>query len=1044
MKLRYSLLFSILIFGKVNGQNNEIANLMPRLLPSTPEAASFSKYGTYAVNLFTGIPDITIPLYEIKVGELSVPISVSYHPSGIKVNDWGSWVGLGWSLSSGPYINRKVMGGTDDMPNGYLTSSNLRLASSINTSTQGDIDYLRFIYQSVYDVEPDIYSYSCGKKSGKFLFNQLNNYQPIIVPYDPIQVTKTFNSGVMSLDIIDESGIDYQFHDGENTSNDLSSYTTSGITTWVATKIMASNKNDSINFIYTTRTGQVSNDFNDYFIINDNQNGSGAPYDMGTYYTATGTTTSTEKKIQEIDFRNGKVVFDPSVADRQDGFTGQKSLSDIKVYSFNTASNSYNLLKTIFFYQSYFLSSPSNAVRSLRLDSLSVVDNSGVIKETYKFTYNSQLLPTKDSRQKDYWGYYNGKANTTLVPQMSIPYQSTSTGTSANITIGTTIYNGRDPDSNYMRASALQRIDYPTGGYSTFDFETNQYFDIASNSVKLGGGLRVRRISNYDGISPAPVIKTYTYGLNECGYGRGNFLLKNYFFQSTQTNRVISDNTVGLGCSSISTRRTRTFYCNPTIDIEPYDGSPVVYPTVTEYMGDGIKNTGKTIYNFTDIADALTTAMIANKAVITNYQPNRGQVASKYVYVNDGGGNYHLTHSETNNYQAYSPQIYSNVGFVAFKNITTDDASTHQTDVALGPTGTGCVDDGNSYAYTNYDVRSSDNRLIQKVETDYDQKDPSKTITRTNNYYYDNFANQQLTRIVTTNSKGDTLLVQKKYPNDYSSTAPYNTMISNNNIDKVVWEQKSNTSKNLTLTTQQNNYANMGGSNYLTNSIYYQVGTNASELRASFNQYDTWGNIQEMQKAGDLKKSYVWDYKGVYPVAEVTNSSFANIAYTSFEADGSGNWSIGSTLRNTNSGITGQQSYNLSNGACIKTGLTTTNTYTVSYWSSTGSSYAVTGSTSVKQGKTINGWTYFEHQVTGTSTVTVSGSGNIDELRLYPTGALMTTYTYTPLVGMTSQCDAGNRVTYYEYDGLERLKDIKDQDGNIIKTLQYHYLGQTN
>lgn len=114
--------------------------------------------------------------------------------------------------------------------------------------------------------------------------------------------------------------------------------------------------------------------------------------------------------------------------------------------------------------------------------------------------------------------------------------------------------------------------------------------------------------------------------------------------------------------------------------------------------------------------------------------------------------------------------------------------------------------------------------------------------------------------------------------------------------------------------------------------------------------------------------------------------------------------------------------------------------YVVSYWSKTGSSYAVTGSGATKQGKTINGWTYFEHPISGTSAVTISGAGSIDEVRLYPADAQMISYTYSPLIGVTSECDIANRITYYFYDGIGRLKWIKDQDGNIIKTFQYHYV----
>jgi len=75
----------------------------------------------------------------------------------------------------------------------------------------------------------------------------------------------------------------------------------------------------------------------------------------------------------------------------------------------------------------------------------------------------------------------------------------------------------------------------------------------------------------------------------------------------------------------------------------------------------------------------------------------------------------------------------------------------------------------------------------------------------------------------------------------------------------------------------------------------------------------------------------------------------------------------------------------------------------------------------------------------GSSTISVTGNATIDELRLFPTGALMTTYTFNPIVGISSQCSSTNYVTYYSYDTMGRLYAIRDMRGNIIKTINYHY-----
>ena len=51
----------------------------------------------------------------------------------------------------------------------------------------------------------------------------------------------------------------------------------------------------------------------------------------------------------------------------------------------------------------------------------------------------------------------------------------------------------------------------------------------------------------------------------------------------------------------------------------------------------------------------------------------------------------------------------------------------------------------------------------------------------------------------------------------------------------------------------------------------------------------------------------------------------------------------------------------------------------------------------------------------------------------------ITSYTYQPLVGMRSSTDIKGMTTYYDYDSFQRLKTIKDLDGNIVKQNDYHF-----
>ncbi|MDR6193721.1 hypothetical protein [Siphonobacter sp. SORGH_AS_0500] len=148
----------------------------PVTLPS-PNVASLGQYGNYPVSYFTGVPQITIPLYELQEKNLQVPISLSYHASGFRPDQHPGWVGLGWSLQAGGVITRQVNDLTDeyDNPNfyrrekaGYYYNS-----SVLNRSDWNQTSYLQTIARDVNlwlkDTEPDEFSFSLPNgTSGKF------------------------------------------------------------------------------------------------------------------------------------------------------------------------------------------------------------------------------------------------------------------------------------------------------------------------------------------------------------------------------------------------------------------------------------------------------------------------------------------------------------------------------------------------------------------------------------------------------------------------------------------------------------------------------------------------------------------------------------------------------------------------------------------------------------------------------------------------------------------------------------------------------------
>ncbi len=112
----------------------EIKNEIPEgNLLSNPDVSAFQKVNMFDMNLYTGKANINIPIYEIKTGDLSIPITLNYDTGGIKVDDIATSVGQNWSLSAGGSISRIIKDFPDnEISFGLFAESDWDLGTILN------------------------------------------------------------------------------------------------------------------------------------------------------------------------------------------------------------------------------------------------------------------------------------------------------------------------------------------------------------------------------------------------------------------------------------------------------------------------------------------------------------------------------------------------------------------------------------------------------------------------------------------------------------------------------------------------------------------------------------------------------------------------------------------------------------------------------------------------------------------------------------------------------------------------------------------------
>lgn len=1045
------LLISFLIPVILHAQNTtRLGSLIPKFVPLSPNSSTFEKYGNYEVSMFTGLPQINIPLYTISVGDLQVPISLSYHASGIKVNDIGSWVGMGWNLNANYAISRQIRGLPDERPNNYLSGAR-PIRTAMNLNSQIDISYMADVNRGRGDYEPDLFTYTIPGKNGRFVFNHKDGFKPVIVPYAPIEINRTpigFPSG-MNMDILDENGTRYNFTEQE--SPVIGSDFPGATSTWLISNITSANIFNQINFSYSSVTSSQS-DIVDYQTIEDyGRILDPDPNSTQTWYNQYGSSsisktleiTTKEKYLSQITFRTGRVEFyTQSRADRAN--TSSPRLSSIKIFD-----NNNKVIRSIKFNHSYFIKGGDASTMRLRLDNIQISD--GVKIQQYSFNYNTtQELPSRLSRARDYWGYYNGQDyNTTLIPGMNVDYILTSGGSTTYHIGGTAI--GRESNPDAMQACVLNKITYPTGGFTEFTYETNKY-KTYGNEIKYAGGLRVASIKSFDSETANPMVKTYVYGTVQNptdGFGENNFYLTDNFFKTEQTDRYFFGNVPGPtstgNCYGTAAKRVRTYISSPLLSLDPADGSPVLYPVVTEFQGTQTSNVGKSQYTFRFTRDQFNSfsSVVSSKPQITSFQFARGQLEKKVDYWEGDGFNVPVRSIE-NEYEAFPRNNVEDLGFVAYKinnNIYADGHT--EPDIGI----TSCFNnytDKYSYAYGNYGILTGDDKLVKSIEKSYSGY---LTTTTTTTHQYNNLQHLQLSKTeVITSKTNEKHITEIKYPDDFIASNATGSIwqgLANlkskhiiKPIEKSIYKSPLSSTEKRLLSSQLYTYnsakpvldaiyelepvqplldfnsASVSGETFSYDNRY--------QKKITFDSYDRDFNILQQHLQHGINTSYVWD--GDFNLlAEVKNAAQSDVFYQNFEDS-------------SQSGVSGYDDsktghYSKINGFNIslpQVGMAPLRNgkYMLSYW------------------EKLNGnWNYVKinNIEVNSGQYIIKILGQVDEVRFHPRDALMTTYGYDTLVGLTSITDTRGVTTYYEYDQFQRLKSVRDQNKNLVKAIDYNY-----
>jgi hypothetical protein len=480
-----------------------VSNVMRPNVPS-PTAASLGKFGDVPISYFTGLPQISIPLFTAKGKTLQLPVSLSYHASGIKVEEVGGWVGAGWALEAGGVITRTVRGIVDEQTEGYFKTGYTFYDNTNWTHSPPWALIQNIRDRQAIDPEPDQFFFDFAGQSGEMVGGDtsINETVPnvyVTIPYRKWRIVPTIGSDpvynmtiISSWVITTENGTKYTFAAPELHVDRTTQWQGTGgrdskpyVSAWYLTEIRDPG-GDVITLQYADYnaehyTGMYREQANDFYEANPGDcsvpgyvNGSSKLFDMHSQtYVYAKRLTSINSAAHTITFVHS--LREDAVSPLLGDHIANRARQEPRLDLITVATPGGVVLRKFEFEYTY----QGSLGGRLTLLNVYEEDPSGARLPPYSFTYAGPTLPARATDRTDYyngpasfaldhWGYYNGATSNNTLQTTVPPGTNTLTGHS---------FPGadRNPNFNFAIAGSLTRITYPTGGFNEFVYDASDY-----------------------------------------------------------------------------------------------------------------------------------------------------------------------------------------------------------------------------------------------------------------------------------------------------------------------------------------------------------------------------------------------------------------------------------------------------------------------------------------------------------------------------------------------------------------------------------------